>query len=96
MIQFNKKLRELTELAKKIDNKGLFPEQSLGLLRSKQALREAALNSMLEPFSHHTCKECGILINVPRKWMIEHAKWHNTRKEMKENEYRFTTINPYR
>ena len=95
MKQFNQKLQQLTELGKRITDKGIFPQQSLGLLREPKALLQATMNSFIEPFSHHTCKECGIVIKAPRKWAIEHAKWHNTKREMKENELRMTQINPY-
>ena len=85
----------IKQSARDLLRKNLFPQRSTGLLTELNNLN-AAIKSVESEFVHEwKCPHCGIVVFGPKKWMIEHSKFHAEKKEMRENEIRSTNFKVY-
>ena len=90
-----RKFEILSQTAKDLMNKKLFPEYALSYLKDPQMLKAALIEWENSPTKSFRCPECGITINAPKSWIIQHVKIHHNAKEKKENEISETRVNPY-
>ena len=85
----------IKQSAKDLLRKQLLPERSLSVLTDLNNLK-AAIYSVKHEFVHEwKCPDCGIVVFGPKKWMIEHSKYHAEKKEIKENEIRSRNYKVY-
>lgn len=95
MINYNLKKTMLANSIKTLIKNNKLPENSQSYFDLDK------LDYMLhfhekQQFREWSCKTCGASVYGPNKLMVEHAKTHNARRELKENEIRETHFNLYR
>jgi hypothetical protein len=83
----------LQQTAKDLMNKDLFPKYALSYLKDPNMMQQALKEYEASPMKSFRCPECGITLNAPKTWVIQHCKIHH--HEVKENESIATRINPY-
>jgi len=84
----------LKKTAADLMNKNLFPDYALSYLKDESMLKSALIEWRNSPTKSFRCPDCGITINAPKTWIIQHVKIHHNKKQ-KDNEIRETRINPY-
>ena len=84
------------QTAQDLMRKNLMPKHTLSYLKDPNMLKAAITEFNNSQFKSWRCPECGITMNAPKSWLIQHVKIHHMTKERKENEIRDTRINPYR
>ena len=76
-------------------NKDLFPDYAKSYLTDPSMVKSALKEWDGSPCKSYRCPECGITINGPKTWIIQHVKTHHNKTESKDNELKETKINPY-
>lgn len=76
-------------------NKNLVPQHTKAFFKDPNMLNAAIVNYTKSKIKEWNCPECGITIRAPKKWMIQHIKYHHMKKDSKDNEPEITKINPY-
>lgn len=85
----------IMQTASDLIKKDLFPKHALGYLKDPRMLESAIDEYNKFALSSFRCPDCGITMNAPKSWIIQHVKIHHMKKEAKENEIRDTKVNPY-
>lgn len=86
---------QIKQSAYDLNRKKLLPERSLSLLTDVNAMKDAIYASHTDFFYEWKCPQCGIVVKGPKKWMIEHSKFHAEKKEFRENEVYTTNFKIY-
>jgi len=80
--------------AKDLLNKGLILDNAKAYLTDPNMLNAAVHNSLKDSFGSYVCPDCGIEIKN-KKWAMLHKKYHDAKREFKENEAKITKLRPY-
>jgi len=88
-------MKTLLKTAKDLTRKELVPKHTLSFFQDKKMLRAALSEYRRSPFKEFSCPECGINIQAPKTWVIQHVKYHHMKTDSKENEPKIGKVNPY-